>query len=218
MSTCVILGASGYAREVMWHALGACNGSYDDFVFVDDINPLERLNCKGVDWPVEKEWNFDKYRKPGKTIGFIVGIGDPRGKMVLVEKALRAGLEPLPTVIHANAGIQADDNTFGVGGLIAPSCTIVTNVTIGDYVTLNTNSLLGHDGVVGDYVTTSPGTLIAGGAKIGNACFFGLGCTVREKTRIASFTTVGMLACVTKDIEEEGLTVVGIPARPIERR
>jgi len=125
-----ILGAGGLAREVFWHLQ---QSDYKDFIFVDEFAAESAVTIRGKSIPVIKNWDFSKY----KNFKFIVGVGNPKTKRILVEKALKAGLLPAPTFIHPKAVVE--DAQIGVGGIIAPGCVVTCNVQIGNYVILNFN-------------------------------------------------------------------------------
>jgi serine acetyltransferase len=57
---------------------------------------------------------------------------------------------------------------------------------------------------------------VAGGASVGDGVFMALGSIVLPKIHVGDWATVGAGAVVTKPVDP-GLTVVGIPARPLER-
>lgn len=202
----VILGAGGMAREVFWHL----QGFYDQFVFVDDYNPDPKVTIQGKSYPVVTNWDFSAY----SGFQFIVGVGSPKAKKVLVDKAKKAGLAPAPTFIHPRALVQ--DASVGVGGIITPGCYLTTNIRIGDYVILNLNCTVGHDAVVGDYVQANPGCQIAGNVVLEEGVFLGSGSTVIEGLRVVKDTTIGTQAAVVRDIFEAG-TYVGVPAKPIKK-
>jgi acetyltransferase-like isoleucine patch superfamily enzyme len=71
--------------------------------------------------------------------------------------------------------------------------------------------------VVGDYVTCYPGCRVSGGVTLGEDVILGAGTVVRNGVRIAPRVRTGALACVVKDALEPGATLVGVPARKIER-
>ena len=54
---------------------------------------------------------------------------------------------------------------------------------------------------------------LAGHVTAGRGCYFGIGCSVRERIKLGDGVLVGMGAAVTSDVSS-GLTVVGVPARP----
>ena len=204
----IVLGAGGFAREVYFHM----SAYYQNFVFVDDVTDTKEL----FGHPVIKDWKFPKLEAvEGRSTGwrFIVGIGDPYVKKAMVEKALKAGLTPINTFIHPKALVQ--DAKLGKGGIVCPGAIITTNVSIGDYVTINLNSTVGHDTAINDYVNISPGCNISGNNRIGEGANIGTGTVTREEASIASYAVVGAQSAVIKDLYEPDCVYVGIPAKPI---
>lgn len=216
----VILGAGAFAREMYWHIKGAEPTAR--IVFVDDVTRSTEIVMGDYTAPIVKDWKFDAVALVRDTASsqkfgeFLIGVGDPRIKMKLVEKALESGLEPAPTIVHPRALIQGTDCRIGKGGVITPGCVLTTNVALGDYVLLNLNTTVGHDAVIGDYATCNPGCNISGNVTIGEGAALGTGTVVRDGVRIAAGVVTGAQACVVKDVLEPGITVVGVPARKLQ--
>lgn len=206
MSSITILGAGGLAREVYWHLQGA----YDDFIFVDDATEIQSVQLGQKSFPVIKDWNFIRY----PVSSFIIGVGNPKAKKIMVEKALRAGLTPAHTFVHPKALIQ--DAQLGVGGIVAPGCVVTTNVKIGDYVVLNLNSTVGHDAVIEDFVTVNPGCCISGNTILKSGVTLGTGAVVREKVVISQDVVVGAQSAVVSNLTHP-LVYAGVPAKPLVR-
>jgi sugar O-acyltransferase (sialic acid O-acetyltransferase NeuD family) len=216
----VILGAGGFAREMYWHIKESLPAAR--MVFANDAKETEKIVMNGHVIPVIKNWEFDSVLingpdKPSETIHeFVIGVGNPESKRILVQKALASGLVPAPTIIHPRALVQGDDCVIGIGGIISPGCIITTNVKIGDYVLLNLNCTVGHDAIIGDYVTCNPGCCISGNVTLGKGVNLGTGTVIRQNIAIAPGVQTGAQSCVVKNIVESNITVVGIPARNLK--
>ncbi len=212
-----ILGAGGFAREMYWHLRDACPRARA--VFVDDLSDTREVLIAETTIPVVKDWRFDAIRIDGPNRPtaacrqFVIGVGHPATRRLLVGKALASGLAPIPTVVHPRALVQGGDCTIGVGGVIAPGCVVTANVCIGDFVLLGVNVAIGHDVVIGDYVTCNPGCQVSGNVRLGSGVLVGAGATIREQITIAPDVVVGAQACVVKNVDESGTTVAGVPAR-----
>jgi len=208
MKNLVILGAGGAARELYWFA----RDSFPEIkiVFADDVTSVTEVEIAGVHVPVVKDWYF-----PAGYREFVVGVAEPPVKRVMVAKALAAGLTPAATLVHPRAIVRPDCH-LGVGGMIVAHSQLTTHATLGDFV-LVLDSTIGHHDVVGDYTTCYPGCRVSGDVTLGSDVLLGAGTIVRPGVTIADGVTSGAMACIVKDILEPGITVVGIPARKLER-
>ena len=75
--------------------------------------------------------------------------------------------------------------------------------------------------IVGDYTTLAPGVHISGRVHLGQRVYVGTGAVIINGTPdnpivIDDDVTIGAGACVTKSVPA-GQTVVGVPARPLQR-
>jgi acetyltransferase-like isoleucine patch superfamily enzyme len=136
--------------------------------------------------------------------------------------------------VYGTGNIRVGDNV-----LLYPNLHLETqgcgSIEIGDNVVLSTNVHLvsmakvtiGHGSLIGEFTsirdanhTRLPGKLIrnadhkATPITIGDEVWIGRGVTILEGTNIGDGATVGANAVVTCDVPA-GMTVVGIPARPI---
>lgn len=204
----IILGAAGLAKEFYLYVKRA-KPHIEDFIFVNDLDDNQySLDIEGIIYPVIKNWEFkNKYK-------FIVAVGNPHIKKILVKKAIESGLQPSETIIDPDALVFTNPKNIGYGGVISPGCIVTTNIKLGDYVTLNLNTTVGHDTAIGEYCTTNPGVHISGECIIGDANEFGTGCIVRDRLKIGSNKQFGAQTAVVKSIlGTEKETFIGIPSK-----
>ncbi len=208
MKGIIILGAAGLAKEFYYYIKRA-NPEIEEYFFVNDLQDDQtELNIDGETFPVIKNWKFDK------SYPFVIAVGNPRIKKILVSKALQCGLVPCETIVDPSAIVLMNKKNLGKGGLIAAGCIITSNVTFGNYVTLNLNTTVGHDTTIGDYCTTNPGVHISGQIEIGENNEFGTGCIVRDRLVIGSNKTFGAQSAVVKNIlDKSPETYIGVPAK-----
>jgi sugar O-acyltransferase (sialic acid O-acetyltransferase NeuD family) len=209
----VILGSYSLAREFYFHIIESTD-EYEDFIFVNDLDDDQKeLEVNGTVYKVIKDWVFED------SYPFIVAIGNPFIKQIVVEKALKSGLYPRDTIIHPRALIQ-DKKTciIGKGGVIAPNCILTTNIVLEDYVTLNLSTTIGHDSRLGKFSTTNPGVHISGYVNIGELVEIGTGACIKNNTNIVSENLIGAQCAVVKNIDETNGVHVGIPSKKIKNR
>ncbi len=175
----------------------------------DDINDIQSAKIGPYNVPV-----FNTMADViAEIYEFLVAVGDPKMKRILVSKAVQRGITPAPTLIHPCASVF--DANIGVGGVICHGCHLTLNITIGDFVILNTKTTVSHGSSIGSYSTTSAGVHISGDVTIGEDVTLYAGSVIREKKSIANHVIVGAQSMVLDNIEERNITVVGVPARKI---
>ena len=213
MSSIVILGAAGLAKEFYYYVKRA-KPEITNFIFVNDLDDGQTsFDIDGELFPVVKDWSFKENYK------FIVAVGSPKIKKILVTKALSSGLVPSETIVDPSAIVLMDRKNLGRGGIVSPGCVVTSNVTFGDYVTLNLNTTVGHDTIIGDYCTTNPGVHISGQITMGSSNEFGTGCIVRDRLNIGSNKTFGAQTAIVKDIlGDYPETYVGIPSKLLVKK
>jgi acetyltransferase-like isoleucine patch superfamily enzyme len=72
-----------------------------------------------------------------------------------------------------------------------------------------------HDDDVADFATFAAGVSLGGGVRIGRAAYLGMNSSVRERTSVGAYATIGMGAAVLSNVPD-GETWVGVPAREID--
>jgi len=212
-NTLVILGSASLAREFYFHVVESTT-QFKNFIFVNDLDDDQHdIHINGITYKVVKDWIFED------SYPFIVAIGNPFIKQIVVEKALKSGLYPNETIIHPKALIQ-DKKTcvIGKGGLISPNCVLTTNIVLEDFVTLNLSTTVGHDSRLGKFSTTNPGVHISGYVNFGDLVEIGTGACVKNNINISSENLIGAQCAVVKNIDEINGIHVGIPNKKIKNR
>ena len=125
MDRLVILGAGSLSREVFFHVRDLHPKCF--FIFVDEFSQEKGLQIGGGEYPIVSDWDFSCY---GKALPFLIGVGIPKIKRLLVEKALAAELVPAETLVHPLAHVQ--DAILGKGGaFVKEGVSIAKNTMIG---------------------------------------------------------------------------------------
>jgi len=145
----------------------------------------------------------------------IIAIGNNSTRRRLFEIFRERG-ENFVIAVHPAAVIGAEVS-IGIGTMICAGVVINPGSTIGENVILNTCCTIDHHNCIGNHVHIAPGVRLGGEVEIGDGVLVGIGATVMPRCRVGDWTTVGAGACVTKSVPA-GLTVVGVPARPLQRK
>ncbi len=87
---------------------------------------------------------------------------------------------------------------------------------------INLDCTVGHHVVMDDYTTLAPGVHVSGWVHFGQRVYVGTGVVILQGTQdppltIGEDAAIGAGAVVTKSVPP-GVTVVGVPARPVQKR
>lgn len=216
MTQVAIYGCGGFGREVAW-LIEACNEvhpSYEIVCFVDDDphNHGRRINDIVV-------LGLDEVRRRFPEARIVTAVGTPQTRQSLVEKASAAGLG-FETIVHPRVE-RSRWIQIGEGTVICAGCILTTNIVLGRHVHINLDCTVGHDAVIGDFGTLAPGVHVSGWVHFGRRVYVGTGAVIINGTEenpltIGDDVVIGAGACVTKPVPA-GLTVAGVPAKPLER-
>jgi len=207
-----IYGAGGFAREVAWLAESS---DLDVVCFIDDDPHQRGKTLNGI--PV-MGLEDAKGRYPDASL--VVAVGSPQVRERMAKKAADWGFS-FATIIHPRVE-RSRWIEVGDGSVIAAGNILTTNIRLGKHVQINLDCTIGHDVVMEDYVTLAPGVHVSGWVRLGKRVYVGTGAVIINGTKeaplvIGDDAVIGAGAVVTKSVPT-GVTVVGVPARPIRER
>lgn len=209
----VIVGAGGFAKEVA-EILLQNNYPINEIVFFDNVS--EQLDSYLVEnFKILR--SFEEVEQQFKINNqFTLGLGNPKIRKKLSDEFLKRG-GILQSVISTRATIGKLNSTIDIGCSVMSGTVITSCVTVEEGVILNLNTTVGHDVFIGAYAELCPDVNVSGGAKIGAYTFIGTGAVILPNVIIGENCKVGAGSVVTKHVEDN-TTVVGIPAKPLQKK
>jgi sugar O-acyltransferase (sialic acid O-acetyltransferase NeuD family) len=212
----VILGAAGQAREVSWYIdeINRVSDTYRIVGFV--VSDCSRLGPRdSVDRVVGDYTWIEQHARDIDALA--LGIGSPTARLRVALELERAfpGIE-WPVIAHPTACYDAASAKIGHGVTLGAGVVGTVNLTIEPFALMNFASTAGHETVVGRAATINPGANLSGGVTVGEGALIGAGAVVLQYLSVGARATVGAGAVVTSAVPE-GVTVVGVPARPLAK-
>lgn len=206
MKNIAIVGAGGFAREVLWLLTDLGLESRVGGFFETDELWKER-EVSGL--PVAPLSSLDSGRWEA-----VLAVGSPA-----VRRNLRDALPKdmtYPTLVHPS--VQRSRRVDLAPGVVVCAGSILTcDIVVSEHVHLNLATTVGHDCQLRPFVTTAPAVNISGACDIGELTYIGTNAALREGLKITAGTTIGMGAIVVSHIEEAGV-YVGNPAKKLAKK
>ena len=204
MKKLLIIGAGGHGRVIADCA--ELTGRWAEIQFLDDRHPEL---ASADDWPVagtsQSCWDYF----PGEW-DVIVGIGDNRVRLQMVEKLLEAGFT-LPVLVHPSAAVSPRA-TLAEGTVVFAQVAVNTGAQMGRGVILNTGCIVDHDCRLSHGVHVSPGAALAGNVTVGCCSWIGIGASIRHCIEVGQDVIIGGGAAVVANVPDSS-TMVGVPAK-----
>lgn len=217
MKTIVIIGAGGFAREVRWliDEINSAAPAWDFRGFVvSDLSKLgehdSREHVRGdLAWLQEHRTSID-------AVAIGVGSGGARLRLSAQVSSELPELE-WPALVHPTVRFDAASCRIGRGSILCAGTVATVNVVFEPFCLVNLCCTIGHESVIGEGAVVNPSVSISGGVRVGRGALIGTGARVLQYLTVGAGASVGAGAVVTKDVPEE-VTVVGIPAKPLQGR
>lgn len=208
----IIIGASGFGREVAWlvERINDKEKTWQLMGFLDD-NP--DIQGKAINEYKVLGTTDDVNKYPDAYYVCAVGASKTR------ERIIGRVLQILPkaqfaTLIDPSAE-YSNFVSFGKGSIICAHNIITVNVEIGEHVIINLDCTVGHDAVIKDFATLYPSVNVSGASEVGRGAEIGTGTQIIQCKRIEDYTIVGAGATIIRDVEDSGV-YVGVPAKKIK--
>ncbi len=208
MARIAIYGAGGLGRDLIGPILRKLD-PFEALIIVDQ----QKAGSEICGFPVH---SLDALREGDS---FVIAAGSGQDRQVMEQHCLERGA--IPHSFFAPISCVGVGNEIGPGALFCDYSLIGAAARIGRQFQCNVYSYVSHDCVIGDYVTFAPKVSCNGHVHIEDYAYIGTGAVLRQGSPdkplvIGRGATVGMGAVVTKDVAA-GITVIGAPARPMQR-
>ena len=204
----VIIGASGLAREV-YDLAHVCYGHLPNFkvkgFLSDGPSNIDQMGYPPVLNTV------DGYKIENDDV-FFCAIGKVSDRKKTSEIILKKGGKFI-NLIHPTA-IISPSAKIGIGVAIKAFSSLASDVTIGDFVYLQSSVILGHDVIIESYCQVNSFAFFAGYAHVESMCTVNAGAKLIQNVRVGTGATVGVGSVVLKSVKPN-TTVFGIPAKSI---
>jgi sugar O-acyltransferase (sialic acid O-acetyltransferase NeuD family) len=202
----VMAGAKNFAQEVR----EACEANGLQVAAMIEGIDMARV---GADRDPPVLW-VDDQAAFEPDLPLVIGIGQVK-RRDYVERLIAEGRHLL-TVIHPKA-IVSPSAVIEEGCVILAGAVIGAGARIGRGTVINRASSVGHHTVIGPWSFVGPGAAVAGEITMGEQVHVAVGATVRDDLNVGDRAVIGAGAAAVKDVPAD-TTVVGVPARRMERR
>ena len=195
----IIVGTGGHAKEV--HDI-AHRAGVEVVAFFNDVDT-------SVDTFRDLPVAHDAAELPdGARV--VVAIGDNVARSSECERFAR---RLAPALIDPSATVSPSAR-IASGTVVMMQAVVSSDACVGVGVIVGSQAYVGHDVTVGGYSHVATGSALNGEVTIGQRCLIGALTSVKPRVTLGDEVTTGVGAAVIADVAN-GLTVVGVPARPI---
>lgn len=208
MKNLVIIGASGFARE-MYDLANACYGNDPDFKVKGFLSDGPS-NIETMGYPPVLSKVADYSIEPGDV--FFCGIGKVTDRKKTVDIILSKGGEFI-NLIHPTA-IISPSVKLGIGVGIKSFCVLASDVTVENFTFMQSSVIMGHDVHIGSFCQINSFAFFAGYSRIHDLVTINAGAKLIQKVVVEEQAVVGMGSVVLNKVKK-GTTVFGMPAKRV---
>lgn len=209
MQNVIIVGASGFGREVLAtiNTINKASSTWNVIGFLDDnLCALDGFDLDLKILGTIRDWEVKGDEQ------YVLAIAAPGTKEKIVS-GLKAKGARFASIIDPSVTI-GDRTRIGEGFVAFAQADISVDCRIGDFVFLNSLAAIGHDAVIGDYCTFGPKVCISGATNMGKCVNVGALASTYPGVEVGEYSTIGMNSAVIKRVKPE-TTVIGVPAKAL---
>lgn len=199
MTKIVIIGTGGLASDITCCFGNTSSGS----------NKIEIKGYIDYSYNIDKYWKRYHFEKPvlndidnysiEEEEYFIVGVADTKFRKMVIEKINKKGGKFI-NLIHPTSIVDRT-SSIGIGNIIFPYCYVGRNVKVGDFNSVNIQSIIGHDCTIGNNNIFAT-TILCGHVKVGDDNIFGIRSTVTPKIYIGSRNIIQAGLVVDRNVSD----------------
>ncbi len=211
MKDIIIIGAGGFAKEVIWliERINMYSKIYNIIGIVDDFYEQESL-CDlpilgGIDYIDTIDSNTD----------ICIAIGNGPLRESIVSNISNTNIS-FPNLIDPSV-IMSNKVNLGAGNIICAGCILTVDINIDNFNIINIDTTVGHDVIINDYCTILPSSNISGNVKLSNNVMIGTGTQVIQGVEIKENCIIGAGAVVIRDTDENS-TYGGVPSKKLVKK
>lgn len=209
MKNLVIIGASGFAREMFDLAL-TCFANDPNFKVKGFLSDGPS-NIEAMGYPAVLGKVAEYEIQPDDV--FFCGIGKVSDRKKTVEIILSKGGKFI-NLIHPTAVISPSVK-LGIGVGIKAFCVLASDVTVEDFTFMQSSVIMGHDVHIGKFCQINSFAFFAGYSRVHDLVSINAGVKLIQKAVVEEGAIVGMGSVVLNKVKK-GTTVFGIPAKRLD--
>ncbi|MEI7901391.1 MAG: acetyltransferase [bacterium] len=196
MRRIVIIGASGFGKEMAWviDRINRVSPAIDVIGFCDDAPDKQTGFFSG--YPLLGM--VEQFAAKHPDCGFICAIGNNRVRQQVAARASASNMFPI-SVIDPSA-IIAPDAVIADGAYIGVASIVSAGAVLGRGVIVNHQACVGHDAQLGDFSQVCPGARISGGCEIGEGALLGTNAAIIPLKKMGAWSTLGAGTTALSDI------------------